>query len=77
MRDEPVALRTSMMRPIASAWAATVSSNFAGSPLTRMVMITDMDPSLHHWLRDLTDPIPGLETCGTADRPGLAPPKRS
>src|ERR671915_1756027 len=55
----PLRFATSMMRPIASAWAATVSSNFAGSPLTRMVMITDMDHSLLVGLRDPTDPIPG------------------
>jgi hypothetical protein len=59
----PLLLATSMMRPIASALAATVSSNLAGSPLTRIVMITDMDPPLLVGLREATDPIPGFETC--------------
>src|SRR5215207_6295472 len=40
----PWRLAASIMRPIASACAATCSSNAAASPLTRRVTITDIGP---------------------------------
>jgi hypothetical protein len=68
----PLLFATSMMRPIASALAATVSSNLAGSPLTRMVVITDMDPPFLVWLRDPTPTLSRLGIVGVDGRPGSA-----